>query len=301
MKDALFLFNPHAGKGKISSGLATIIDTLTKADFLVTSYPTQARGDAFERIVQWGDLYERIVVAGGDGMLHEAINALMRLKERGTEPDLGYIPSGTVNDFAKSNKIPTTVDKAAEVAAGESRKTIDIGSFNGEYFSYVAGFGACTDISYKTDQTAKNTFGSLAYYASALKYLDPRTLSASCREMEITTDDAIYTGSFLVGTVSNSRSISGIKQLVPKDMKNDDGLLEGLFVRRPENILEFEQISNGLMSGNLNASGILSVKSRHFEFKAKETTPWTLDGEDGGSHTSVVIDVVPGSLTMLLP
>ena len=60
MKDALFLFNPHAGTGKIASGLATIMDTLTKAGFLVTAYPTQSKGDAFERIVQWGDLYERI-------------------------------------------------------------------------------------------------------------------------------------------------------------------------------------------------------------------------------------------------
>jgi diacylglycerol kinase (ATP) len=301
MKDALFLFNPHAGTGKIASGLATIMDTLTKAGFLVTAYPTQSKGDAFERIVQWGDLYERIIVAGGDGMLHEALNAMMKLKERGTVPDLGYIPSGTTNDFAKTHKIPTTVDKAAKIAAGESRKTIDLGTFNGEYFSYVAAFGAGTDISYTTDQSAKNAFGYLAYLANGLKYIDPRTLSAVCREMEISTDDAIYTGSFILGAVSNSRSISGMKQLAPKDAKMDDGLLEGLFVRKPKNIIDLERISNGLVLGNLNSSGIISVKSRRFEFKSKKEAAWTLDGESGGSHTTVEVEDVERCITMLMP
>ncbi len=301
MKDALFLFNPHAGKGKISSGLSIIADTLTKAGFLVTTYPTQSRGDAAERIVQWGDLYERIIVAGGDGMLHEAINAMMKLKQRGTQPDLGYIPSGTTNDFAKTHKIPTSIEKAAQIAAGESRKTIDLGTFNGEYFSYIAAFGVGTDISYTTDQTAKNTFGYLAYLANSLKYVDPRTLSSVCREMEITTDDAIYKGSFMLGAASNSLSISGMKQLAPKDAKMDDGLLEGLFIRKPENLLEFEQISNGLMMGNLNSSGIISIKSRKFEFKSEKDAAWTLDGESGGSFKDVVIEDAERCLTMLMP
>ena len=301
MKDALFLFNPHAGTGKITSGLASIMDTLTKAGFLVTAYPTQSQGDAQDRLVQGGDLYERIIVAGGDGMLHEAINAMMKLKERGASPDLGYIPSGTTNDFAKSHKIPTTVEKAAIIAAGESRKTIDLGTFNGEYFTYVAAFGAGTDISYTTDQSAKNTFGFLAYLANGLKYIDPRVLSSVCREMEITTDDAIYKGSFILGAVSNSHSISGMKQLAPKDAKMDDGLLEGLFVRKPENIIEIEQVSNGLLTGNLNSSGIISVKSRRFEFKATKEAAWTLDGENGGSHSSIVVEDAERCITMLLP
>ena len=179
MKTALFLFNPHAGKGNIKSGLSKITDTLTRAGFLVTVYPTQARGDAYEKILLWGLSYDRIVVAGGDGMLHEALNAVMKLERK---VDLAFIPSGTANDFAIANKIPKAVDKAVELAAGEQRRTIDIGSFNGEYFSYVAAFGAITDIPYTTDQAAKNNLGYLAYLLNAAKYMNPQILLSAARE-----------------------------------------------------------------------------------------------------------------------
>ena len=92
-----------------------------------------------------------------------------------------------------------------------------------------------------------------------------------------------------------------MKQLAPKDAKMDDGLLEGLFVRRPENIIELEQIGNGLLTGNLNSSGIISVKSRHFKFKSDREAAWTLDGENGGTHTTVTIDDAERCVTMLLP
>ncbi len=298
MRRALFLFNPHAGKGKISASLSTILDTLTKAGFLVTTYPTQAKNDALEKIVAMGSDYERIVIAGGDGMLHEAINGIMKLERK---PDLGYIPSGTVNDFALSHGIPKVIKKAAELAAGESRQTIDVGRFGDEYFSYVAACGAVTDIPYTTDQNAKNAFGFLAYLANATKYVDFKNIKAACRQMEIITDDRVFNEEFLVCCVSNSKTIGSLKQLVPKDASLDDGLMEGLFIKKPNNLFELNQALNLILTGNMNASKIVSLKSRRYEFHIKDQTQWTLDGEDGGSTTDVVIENRQKALTMLLP
>ena len=298
MKNALFLFNPRAGKGSIKSGLSKITDILTQSGFLVTVYPTQAKGDAYEKILQWGLSYDRIVVAGGDGMLHEALNAVMKLERK---VDLAFIPSGTANDFAISNKIPKIVDKAAELAAGENRRIIDIGTFNGEYFSYVAAFGAITDVPYTTDQGAKNTFGYLAYLANAAKYMNLQTLFGSAREMEIKTDEKVLTGEFLVCCVSNSRTIGSLKQFVPEDVTLNDGLFEGLFIKKPTNITEFGNALNVLLVGNLHAEGIITVKSSRFEFALDKPANWTLDGEDGGLHDTAVIENHHQALTMLLP
>ena len=66
MRNVLLLFNPHAGKGKINAKLSAITDILTKEGFLVTAYPTQDKGDARDKILQWGSSYDRIIVAGGD-------------------------------------------------------------------------------------------------------------------------------------------------------------------------------------------------------------------------------------------
>lgn len=298
MRKLLFLFNPRAGTGKIASGLSKIIDILTKENFLVSAYPTQAKADAFSKILEWDTRFERVVVAGGDGILHEAVNAFMNLEKR---PDLGYIPAGTTNDFATSHKISKKMEDAAKLAAGESRRLIDIGSFGNNYFSYVAAFGVGTDVPYLTDQNSKNILGPLAYFINALKYVDLKTFSASCRKMKITTDNEIFEGKFAFGIISNSKSVAGMKQLVPRDSKMDDGLLEGLFVRKPTNIMEADHIINGLLYGNLNNEGLLSVKSSKFNFETDEKTPWTLDGEDGGTHTFVTIENRRQSLNMLLP
>ena len=298
MRKALLLFNPHAGKGRFSSSLPKVVDIITKADFLVTTYPTQNKGDAKDKILQWGQQFDRIIVAGGDGMFHEALNGYMLLESR---PDLAFIPSGTANDFASSHGIPKLIEKAAEVAAGESRNVTDIGRFNDLYFSYVAAFGAITDIPYKTNQSAKNAFGFLAYVANALKYIDPKVLMDSCRNMEIETDNGTLSGDFLVCCVSNSRSIGSLKQLVPKDVCLDDGLMEGLFIRKPDNFAEMSNAIDLLISGNMNAANIISMKSSRFCFRTDTPTAWTLDGEDGGIHTNVEIEDCKCSLTMLLP
>ena len=292
------MFNPHAGKGKINAKLSVITDILTKEGFLVTVYPTQGKDDAKEKILQWGSSYDRIIVAGGDGMLHEAINGVMKLDGKF---DLAYIPSGTVNDFANSTKIPKTVEAATKIAASENRQTIDVGKFGDEYFSYVAAFGAISDIPYTTNQDAKNAFGFMAYFFSALKYVDIRTLMASCKKMEIITDNQVLTGEFLVGCISNARTIGSLKQLVPDDVELKDGLLEGLFVQKPTNLAQFSHAMDLLISGNMDNPEIFSIKSSRFEIKTDEDTHWTLDGEDGGIHKDVLIQDCKQSLTMILP
>ena len=215
--------------------------------------------------------------------------------------DLAYIPSGTANDLAIANKIPKDIDKAALLAAGEQRRSIDIGTFNGEYFSYVAAFGAITDVPYTTDQNAKNAFGFLAYLANATKYVNLQTLFKAARKMEIKTDDKVFEGEFLVCCVSNSKTIGSLKQFVPKDVALNDGLFEGLFIKKPTNITEFSNALNVLLMGNLNAQGITTVKSSRFEFTLDTPTNWTMDGEDGGMHDKAVIENHKQALTMLMP
>ena len=298
MKKALFLFNPYAGTGKITSNISAITDILTKAGYLVTIYPTQCKGDATEKILKWGGYYERIIVAGGDGMLHEAVNGVMNL----TKPvDLAYIPSGTINDFANSHKIPKDIESAAMVAAGDTRQSIDIGLFGDTYFSYVAAFGAVTDVTYTTNQDAKNAFGFLAYLTNALKYADLRKLMASARAMEIRSDRYVFTGEYILGCVSNSHSLGSLKQLVPEDVELKDGLMEGLFIQKPKNISHLGHILELLMSGNMDHPEILSTKSTSFEIITEDDIAWTLDGEDGGVHKSVSIRDCRQSLTMILP
>ena len=84
MQRVLFIYNRHAGKNKTWASLSDIINAMTEQDCLVTTYPTQYRGDAGEAIVRWSGDFDRVVVAGGDGTLSEAVAGAATAQEAET-------------------------------------------------------------------------------------------------------------------------------------------------------------------------------------------------------------------------
>ena len=102
-KKLLFVFNPCSGKAQIKNQLLDIVDTMVKADYEVTIYPTQCAGDAKEKVEAYAGNYDLVVCSGGDGTLDEAVTGMMHCK---TKVPLGYIPAGSTNDFASSLGIP---------------------------------------------------------------------------------------------------------------------------------------------------------------------------------------------------
>ena len=52
MKKLLFVFNPFSGKAQIKNHLFEIVDTMVKAGYEVTVYPTQSVGDGKEKILK---------------------------------------------------------------------------------------------------------------------------------------------------------------------------------------------------------------------------------------------------------
>ncbi len=83
----------------------------------------------------------RVVVAGGDGTLHAAVQVLA-----GTDTTLGILPQGTANNFATALRLPRDLPSAFRVIAeGEARK-VDLGRVAGHYFTEAAGIGVFADL-----------------------------------------------------------------------------------------------------------------------------------------------------------
>ena len=157
----LFLVNPKAGQQELRTHLLEMIDIFTAGGYDVTVHTTQGPGELTTWLRTYGSAYDLAVCAGGDGTLNEAVSGLMEMEE---PPVLGYIPGGTVNDVAHSlNLSRDPVQAARDIVAGEP-VDIDVGRFCGEkWFTYVAGFGAFTDVPYETPQADKRALGRLAY------------------------------------------------------------------------------------------------------------------------------------------
>ena len=168
MKTMLFVYNPMAGKEQIKNKLSDIIQVFCQADFEVTIFATKGKDDAMNIVKEKGGMYDYLVCSGGDGTMNEVACGLMNLEKK---PICGYIPAGTVNDFASSLRIPNNMKDAAELIVNGSVFKCDLGQFNERYFTYVSGFGAFTEVSYQTPQEWKNALGKAAYFIEALKHI----------------------------------------------------------------------------------------------------------------------------------
>ena len=79
---------------------------------------------------------EAIVVGGGDGTVSFAAAAAAK-----DGHDLGILPLGTMNLFARSLGMPLEMQAAAEAIAGGEDVPVDIGEVNGSYFVHHVTLG----------------------------------------------------------------------------------------------------------------------------------------------------------------
>ena len=277
MKNMLFVFNPKSGRGQVSTNLYDIIDVFVKGGFEVVVHPSQHKDDIKDVICQKGEKFDTVVVAGGDGTLNEAINALMKI-DKDSRPKLGYIPSGTTNDFAQSNNIPKNdVKKAAKTVVDGDVFNVDVGKFNNKYFSYIAAFGAFANVSYDTNQQAKNIFGYTAYILEGIKSLP----NIKPHNVKIEYDGNIIEGSFIFGAVSNSYFVGGVKYS-GVDISLNDGYFECILVKNPTNPIDFQFAIADLLTNNIKSDKFIIFKAKKLKFSFENETEWTLDGEFGG-------------------
>ena len=294
MKRMLFVYNPHAGKGLLKQKLSEIVDIFVKAGYEVVIYPTQAYRDAYRKITEMTEDYDLVVCSGGDGTIDEVVTGMM---EREHKIPVGYIPTGTTNDFANSLKIPKDFLAAADNAVHGSAFPCDIGQFNDDVFVYIAAFGLFTDVSYETKQEIKNVLGHLAYVLEGAK----RLFNVPSYKIRITHDDEVIEHEFIYGMVTNSRSVGGFRNMIGKNVKFDDGVFEVTLIRRPKNPIELQEIIAALLIEQVDTKHMYSFKAKKITFESLEEIPWTLDGEYGGSHDMVEIMNQNKAMELMVP
>lgn len=284
MKKMLLIINPQSGKSQIKGKLVDVADLFVKTGYQIELYVTQKEMDAARIVEERGAEHDVVVCSGGDGTLNEVINGLMKLEK---QPVLGYLPAGSTNDFAASQGIPSGIVQAAQVIADGNTADIDIGCFNGRYFTYVAAFGMMTDVPYATPRESKAVLGYQAYLLEGAKRLG----KMESKHVRMTIDDIVYEGDILVGMVSNASRIAGIKGLNGKNAQLDDGKFEVLLVEYSTNPIKLTEMVTELLSPDMPAKRVYRFEGSHINFEFDEPVAWVLDGEYGGDQTEVVIEV----------
>ena len=294
-KKLLIIANPKSGKAKVKDLLLQMVQIFSKDGYLVTVYPTKARGDAtaFASQIKENE-YDRIVVCGGDGTLNEVITGFMQSKLKCT---IGYVPLGTLNEWSSSLSISRNPLTAAKDILDGEYAELDIGQFADKYFTYTASFGAFTKASYATSQKVKNVLGQAAYFLSGIKCLadiKPIHLKFKYDGKEVEDD-------YLFGAVSNSMSVGGVVKFKENLVKLNDGLFEVVLIKKPHSIGQFNSIVNGILRKDLTHDGIEFFHTNEITVIGGSKVAWTLDGEYAAGSDEVTITNVPSVLHLTVP
>ena len=276
-KKLLFIMNPKSGLMQAPKYMAEIIERFSGAGYLTQVLMTEGRGDARDFAAEYGGEADTVVVSGGDGTLNEVIDGML---SGGHKTPIGYIPAGSTNDFANSIGLPKSIPACVERIINGSPEPIDIGCFNGRYFSYVASFGAFTSTTYSVPQNIKNILGHSAYVMAGIKELaNIKSIHARITLEPGAPDEEVHEGDYVLGGVCNSKSIGGIVNLQKLDVDMNDGLMEVLLIKMPKDLIELSETTASILSGSFKSHQIEKYSARNVVFEINEETHWTLDGE----------------------
>jgi YegS/Rv2252/BmrU family lipid kinase len=141
VKRALVVINPISGTGRARPGGSAEVDlargVLSDAGFDTTVVVTTGPGHATEAARREQTVGLDLAVAwGGDGTMNDVARVLAF-----TGVGLAIVPAGSGNGLARDLGVPMDPRSALAVAVNGTRRRIDVGDANGEYFFNVAGLG----------------------------------------------------------------------------------------------------------------------------------------------------------------
>lgn len=292
----LFLYNPVSGKGAIKKKLSYIERALLTRYESVEIYQTKSAKDLEEQIKQRGKSFDAVIFSGGDGTFNHVINAA-----GGMDIRFGYIPSGTVNDVARSLKIPRSVKGALKVILRGASEKLDCMQIGNRYAMYIAAAGAFTGVTYHTPQSQKKMFGALAYALEAVRHnlkLDIFPVKATSGGKTVETDAVLI-------LVMNGKSVAGFP--VNRKGSMTDGCLETVIVKQVKkpNALRrlgayFSVASLFVFGCRIRKKDIVYLHGDNVDIQTDEAVVWDFDGEEGfGGNAKIT--VCPQAVRMFVP
>jgi YegS/Rv2252/BmrU family lipid kinase len=289
--------NPAAGRGRARHRANAIRRLLADSGVEVEEIQSTAVGDLEYKVFAAASAgADRIIVAGGDGSVHEAVNGVLR---SASQTALGVIPVGTGNDFAKACSIPLHWEDATRLLADRISsdmplRYIDTGRMNDRYFANGAGIG----FDAKINQIARSNrlpLGDLVYLIAVFQGVWDGVITPDIR---MRFDDTDYNGPVTLVEVCNGESVGGMFQIAPM-ARNDDGILDLVFVQPVGRLRIFALLPRLIKGTHISAPEVSCARVSSVSLIAEEPLPSHLDGEIQALQTEFQIEILQRSLAIL--
>ena len=292
----LFL-NPTANRGRANQCKNRIIRILEESGISVITYVSQSKKDLETNIfncVEKGAT--RIIVAGGDGSIHEAVNGILKSNNKVM---LGIVPIGTGNDFAKSNNISldweyTTKQLSQRIVEKKMLRVIDIGKCNDRFFINSVGCGFDVKVALAAN-SIKLPIGKFIYLLAFIKALFKGTKGPN---LEIQSNEFSWKGPVTFASINNSSWVGGMFNIAPM-ADNTDGKLDVL-IAKPMTRLQILLVVPKILNKTHNGSKQIVHKSiTSLSLNSKKNIYCQLDGEIQPLQKRFEIQTVKKILTLL--
>ena len=284
---ALFLVNARSGV-KRRHNLADIIrHTCAQWSYDIVACE---RKEDLEQIVDRAeaDNVDVLYAVGGDGTVHETAKRLI-----GRRVALGVVPTGSGNGFARHIGLPMDLRASILACRGERIVTIDTARVNDAAFLGTMGVGFDAVVAHAFANAG--TRGFRTYLRVGLREF--RNFAAE--EYEIEVDGERITRRAFVVAVANSAHYGNNARIAPL-ASLQDGLLD-IVVVDDVSLFRALMLLPPLLRGTFHrVRGVTVLRGHHIEIRRAAEGPAHLDGEPVVLGASLVVDIVPSSLRVLV-
>ena len=305
------VINPASRSGKgIKIWKEQVEPMLHRENITFRSYFSRRAGDVSQLVREIcnssGDTPQTLIILGGDGTINEALQGL----DNNANITLGYIPTGSSNDFARDLKIPKEPTAALDLILHQGKIcTMDLGTITYDdgckrRFVVSTGIGydaaVCEEALHSKIKAFCNKIGlgKLTYLGIALKQLFA-TKAAPCtltldNNPPISIKKALFVASML------HRYEGGGFMFCPK-ADASDGLLDLCVVGDLPKLLILCALPTAFYGKHYMFKGIDAYRASRI--KVESTTPlWVhTDGEVGRKTSSYTVECNPAALQILIP
>ncbi|HEX2196312.1 MAG TPA: YegS/Rv2252/BmrU family lipid kinase [Actinomycetota bacterium] len=235
--------------------------------------------------------FDVVAVAGGDGTLNHAVNALAG---RLDDVRLGLIPLGTGNDFARTAGVPDDAAEAARVVATGRSRAFDVGRATGggvsRLFVNACMGGFPVQVDEAIDEEAKRRLGPLAFWVGGAK------AAAGLRRSTVVVDGVPVPECVAAG-VGNGRTCGGGIPVWP-DADPADGSLDGCALAAPNAAAAIRLLLKVRSGEHAGLDGVATARAGRIELDADPPMELNVDGELVGLTTPATFEVA-GRFTLI--
>jgi diacylglycerol kinase (ATP) len=285
------IVNPTSGGGRAERVSTHVVDLLREWGVQAEVLVTQVRGDGARLAkVALDRGAKQIAICGGDGTIHEVVNALV-----GAEVVVGILPSGRGNDLARALGVPKDVRGIVETLVNGTVRQIDLGRIGERYFCTVASLGLDTVVAKTVYENRVPFSGQLAYTLAVLKCLGP----FQCPHVTLVGDFGKFEGRIFVAATGNTAFYGSGIQVVPSAVA-DSGHLELCLLFKTSKWTVLGLFAKAFSGRHVDSEWVRVEKTETLSIVSEEPLWIFADGEPV-CQTPATIEVVPRALKIKVP